>query len=337
MRRVQAGLTLVELMVAVALNLLVVAAAAYLYLSTRSTQRAADDRASLFESGQVALEMMGRDVAQAGFYPAVRAESDAKANVINGFGDVAQTVVAYQSGVFGCAGQRFDAANQACADHASLPAKVRQQVDGLVINYYTDDAMSLDVGGRADCARSDAAGDAANLVRLGLASRDEVPSVRRQALATPVLVSNRYTLTRYDTTQDGQAISTYGLACSGNGGDGSYNSLVPGIEQLRIQYGVRGAADMRPSQFLDANAVSALSALTLSDAPGDGAKSGWQRVVAIKVCLVVRAMSGGKLSTGRDAALSDTDCWGNALPSDRVYRKRMEQSFAVKNNLTATY
>jgi len=97
-----------------------------------------------------------------------------------------------------------------------------------------------------------------------LASRDEVPSVRRQALATPVLVSNRYTLTRYDTTQDGQAISTYGLACSGNGGDGSYNSLVPGIEQLRIQYGVRGAADMRPSQFLDANAVSALSALTLS-------------------------------------------------------------------------
>ena len=44
----QAGVTLVELMVTIAINLLLVLAATLLYLNTRNTQKAVDERGAVF-------------------------------------------------------------------------------------------------------------------------------------------------------------------------------------------------------------------------------------------------------------------------------------------------
>lgn len=61
------GLTLVELMVAVAINLVLVLAATLLYLNTRSTQKMVDEKSAVSETGQFALALLGRELTLAGF------------------------------------------------------------------------------------------------------------------------------------------------------------------------------------------------------------------------------------------------------------------------------
>ena len=66
----QRGATLIELMVALAITLFLVAAAAYMYLGTRETQRAIERNSSNTESGTFALQLIGQDIMMAGYYPA---------------------------------------------------------------------------------------------------------------------------------------------------------------------------------------------------------------------------------------------------------------------------
>jgi len=63
----QRGVTLVEMMVAMALGLLILLAVSSIYLGSRQTFRLQDDNARLQETGRYALEAMGRSVRQAGF------------------------------------------------------------------------------------------------------------------------------------------------------------------------------------------------------------------------------------------------------------------------------
>ena len=63
----QAGLTLIELMIALALGLLLVAAMGYLYVGQRQSWRTLEAVARLQENGRFALELIGRDLRMAGY------------------------------------------------------------------------------------------------------------------------------------------------------------------------------------------------------------------------------------------------------------------------------
>lgn len=62
----QVGLTLVEIMVALTVGFIVVAAIGSIYLSSRQTYRVQEDNARLQEAGKYALEVIGRSLRQAG-------------------------------------------------------------------------------------------------------------------------------------------------------------------------------------------------------------------------------------------------------------------------------
>lgn len=62
----QAGLTLVELMVAITIGLIVLLAVGSIYLSSRQTYRMQEDNARVQEAGKYALEVIGRSIRQAG-------------------------------------------------------------------------------------------------------------------------------------------------------------------------------------------------------------------------------------------------------------------------------
>ncbi len=64
--RRQAGLTLVELMVAMAVGLLITVAAGSLYLVARQGFRTNDDQSRAFETGRFAVEFLGRNIRMAG-------------------------------------------------------------------------------------------------------------------------------------------------------------------------------------------------------------------------------------------------------------------------------
>lgn len=63
----QAGLTLVELMIAVALGLLLLAALGYLYAGNRQAFRTHDSVARLQENGRYAMEVLGQDLRMVGY------------------------------------------------------------------------------------------------------------------------------------------------------------------------------------------------------------------------------------------------------------------------------
>lgn len=62
----QAGLTLVEIMIALTLGLIVLLAIGSIYLGSRQTYRVQEDNARLQEAGRYALEVVGRSIRQAG-------------------------------------------------------------------------------------------------------------------------------------------------------------------------------------------------------------------------------------------------------------------------------
>ena len=68
----QAGFSLIELMIALTINLVIVIAAAYLYTGTSESKRALAQQQQLSENGQYALDLIGKDIINSGFYPAIR-------------------------------------------------------------------------------------------------------------------------------------------------------------------------------------------------------------------------------------------------------------------------
>lgn len=348
----QRGLTLVELMVAMVIGLLVVLMASRLFLGGRSTQQEVDERAAMMETGQMVLELLGREVANAAFYPAVSTEAvlssgASGSNVLMSFDAAVLTLnnglvpAPYRSGVFGCSGGLLNQTATACTAH---PAGGPQGSDTLVVSYFTNDAFSLDIGHRADCTRADVGNSGLNANRVGTDMvAGETPGQQvAQARgdlglppAAPLLVANQYFLTAVQYTDaGGNQVNTFALACRGNGNGATQVELVPGVEQLVVRYGVMSDDSLRPQQFLSATQVAALPALTLADGTTYLA---WQRVVAVQLCVLVRAASAASRFNDGGAARSIVDCSGQPLqlPAGTAM-KTFTQVIGVKNRQLRT-
>lgn len=345
------GLTLVELMVAMVIGLVVVLVATRLFVGSRATQRATDETAALFETGQMVLELLGREIANAGFYPVVSTEPtvgsgvpstnvlvsyDAAVKGLNG-GVVPD---AYLYGLYGCADGKLNATLSGCVANGTGDPSGS---DTLVVSYFTNDAFSLDVGQRADCSRSDVANDASfnPKERVGEVTKSSASGVTKEARgpiglppASPLLVVNRFFLRSVNYVDDrGQRVSTFALACQGNGG-GSTVDLVPGVVQMTVRYGVLSDDTLRPQSYLTATDVRALSTLTL----GDGVTyQPWQRVVSVRLCVMVRSLSSTRFQDGGTGGANVVDCNGTSVtpPSGVVYRT-FTQVFGVKNRQLRT-
>nr|WP_315198102.1 PilW family protein [uncultured Aquabacterium sp.] len=361
----QRGVTLVELMVTIAINLVLVLAATLLYLNTRTAQKAVNERGAVFETGQFAMELLGREIGNAAFYPAISTEpvslGGANKQNVRFTHDLAAAdmglALPYRHGLFGCQAQRFDPATGQCAAHVAGGAV---DSDALVVSYFTSDAFSLTSGQRADCNRVDVIGDtvignngaratyrtAQNAPPPAAGTKAPTPSEQRPDLGplpdAPLLVVNRYGLVPSTfVTEAGNEVDTFSLACRGNGNpNGGFQELVRGVEQMVVRYGVLYDDTRTPRQYVRANDVGGLAAVTLSDA--EGSVSGWQRVVSVRLCLLVRSPSG---TAQRDQAVAATattgatfktaavvDCEGNAVSrADGAQLHRFEQVFSVKN------
>lgn len=342
-RRNQAGVTLVELMVTIAINLVLVLAATLLYLNTRSSQKAVDERGAVFESGQLALDLLGREIGNAAFYPAVSVEPAAgglaAGNNVLWSHDLATTrsmttvPAAYRHGVFGCSGERFDVSADGCSAHTNATGPAGS--DALVVSYFTNDAFSLDRGQRADCTYADVANSTLNAGRErapgGATGATKAAGELGVAPDAPLLVVNRYQLVPSQFQVDGAVVNTFSLACSGNGNNGGgYQELIRGVEQFVVRYGLMDDATLRPNRYLSAAQVTALGDTTNIDGVIYPA---WRRVVSVRVCLLVRSTSGTALRTGTNGqAAAITDCSGSSYtPPNGAQVRRFEQVFSVKN------
>ena len=326
-RHRQAGFSLIELMIALTINMVIVAAAAYLYLGTSESKRNLSQQQQLSENGQYALDLIGRDITNAGFFPSVREMTNGRAFKYQN-DSISKSQTAFNSGIFGCTGQSFSPTTFSCTAHSNAAITA----DTIVINYFTNDAMGRDMGQRVDCNRSDVQGATENSGRTDAASTQSAATPSTRVPLKPLFVSNRYTLSTTTYSIEGQSISTQSLACNGNVGT-VYQPAIVGVESLQFLYGVYTDDSLQPQRFYASSAVAALGGTTDPKLP----QAPWDRVVAVEVCLVARGLEASKSTTSAGAVTPYVNCAGvSVTPADRFIRKVYRKTFALRNNLTQT-
>ena len=315
-RRRISGFTLVELMVSIAISLVLVLAATAMYLATLESQRSIDQASTANEVGGYTLRTLGRELMNAGFYPAVRTTSANQVNVLPVYTNPT-AVAAYNVGVFGCEGAKFDPGTGTCG------ATVAGAPDSLVVSYFTNDAFGTSVGQRADCTGNDVGSAAVNVARVGTAGPSLPPLL-------PLFVANHYALEDTTMSVTGRSVSTRSLACNGNGsGSNNYQQLLSGIDDLQLSYAVFEDVTRTPSRYFTATQVNALTNTTI-----DGeVLTPWQRVIAVRVCVIARTYeSPASISDG-----SYESCDGTLQTGDNTLRKTFVQVFGMRNRQSATY
>lgn len=349
----QRGASLIELMVTLAITLFLVAAAAYVYLGTRETQRAIDGNSSNTEVGAFALQLIGQDIMKAGYYPAnisrVLTASEgfpklskypplkqnenavqatdwtlpADPNAALAYYPLRQArpMGPYGSGLFGCEGAKFKPSTGSC-DTAVAGAP-----DSIVVNYFTNDSLDTNTGDRTDCTGSNVGNDTSNTNRIGTSAL---------APLQPLFVSNRYGINATNVEIDKQTVSTGSLACNGNGASGSkpnpatavsgaqannvYQPMITGIEDLQITYGVFAATGNQnqrtPDKFYSATDVGNLAWIEVDDPPFPKVVTPpWSRVVAVRVCVMTKSLGATpKIANAASALGTYVDCKDATVP-----------------------
>lgn len=352
--RHQRGVTLIELMVTMAITLFLVAAAAYVYLGTRETQRAIDRNSSNIEVGTFVLQLIGRDIMKAGFYPATASRVltasegfpklsrypplklnenavqltdwtlPSDPNPTQAYFPIrsSRPMGPYGSGLFGCDGAKFLPATGLC-DTTVVGAP-----DSIVVNYFTNDtmgtnaagsskdSMGISVGDRFDCTGANVGNDPSNTNRIGTVG---LPPLQ------PLFVSNRFGINTTQVQVEQQTVTTGSLACNGNGTSApfTYQPLIVGIEDLQITYGVFAATaatallgQRTPDNFYTAAQVTALDWLKIENPPfADEVAPPWSRVVAVRVCVMTKSLgSSPKIGDKTGAERTYIDCKGATIP-----------------------
>ena len=299
----QNGYTLVELMVSLAVGVVVMGAAAVAYLSIAESQRSLTEKSYAAESARFAMETLGREIQNAGFYPlnVVSPDTPALPQTALSIGTFTTGAMSkpatspehLRSPVFGCSSKKIDATKttSVCVAHTKNSPAV--DADTLVASYYTDDDFGKDRGNNTDCARATPVALAGSNGKL-------------------FFISNSYTLTPVTLKLEGNTIKTFGLACAGSASPvNNYVPLITGIEQLRLSYLVKGDTT---AQFKAADAVLAHE---------------WGQVIAVKVCLVARTLQNVRVQA---SSIRFKDCAdATQTLATGIERKRYTQVFAVKN------
>lgn len=127
----QAGFTLVELMVALTLGLIVIAALIGVFIANNQNYRQNEALAVVQDNARFALDVMSRDLAMAGYWGGVRA-TDAKLNVrVSAAGQAAVSNTSTTTGDCGPTGQ---SASSFWLFDVGTPLEFRSQTSGMPIN-----------------------------------------------------------------------------------------------------------------------------------------------------------------------------------------------------------
>lgn len=316
--RQQGGRTLIELMISMAIGLAITAAVSGAYLSTASTARVAGEMASMADTGQISMLMIGDSIRQAGYGEIIGSDVSFGAANIDAYRS--QTLFGGGAHIAGCSGARF------ADDTSNAPvcgAVSDVNFDSLMVRFQGDTAVAPAQGRIDDCLGRQVPLEALPVNHLGLLRTASRPMVQNVYFGT-----------------------NNGLSCRGNGrattlaAFGDAQQLVSNVEQFKVFYGFD---DIR---YTNANTAGGASMRSMRDADYLNARPGaWDYVVTVHVCMVIRSDpdAGGGISMR--AAYQYTSCPMNpaeasgAMPvkqaEDSAVRRTYNQVFTVRSRSTA--
>lgn len=219
--RPQIGVTLIELMISMVIGLVLVLFVGTLFLTSKSSFRLNDDNARLQEDASYALNLIGRNLMQAGYGNVV---SSTSTDFANPDGSAAQ-------GLKGC--------DNGFKSPVAAPLDFDCAVTGspsMQVSYRVEDTYDANTGAGADCNGQNASKTPAAILAQGV-------------------VINRFFL----SIKAGDTAPS--LYCNGNGGTVAGTVSQPvlgGVEGMTVFYGADTNGTFTPDQYLTAAGVEAL-------------------------------------------------------------------------------
>lgn len=295
----QRGLSLIELMVALAIGLFLVGAVSIIYVNTATTSRSSVMEAQMNEDATLALELLQQQVRLAGF-------SNVNASGARLF--PGRAVRGCDGGFTNNAGgTAFEA--QTCSATATGSDAFAVRYEATLLN--SQSVTNAGVQRPANCANEGIT--AWNALAEGAAT------------ATPMTLADN----RYYVAND--ADGTPSLFCQGRTGAGFGNAtaLIPNIENMQVQYAITAlptAGNPIPHQV--AGYVEAQNAVLGAVTPAN-----WSRVSAMRVCLLAR--SARPVPTGDNTTVDIGryyDCNGAVqTANDRYVRRAYVTTIQLRN------
>lgn len=303
-RKVDGGLTLVELLVAMAISLIVVIAGASVLVASRQGFSTVDAASQLRDSGRFAADLINRIVAQSGFRDVEYAATMRRAT-----GGGASNP---DPPVYGANDARPVLTDPA---HSFTPGGVNGS-DVLVIRYQVPETFPG--SGTADPSMVDCNGQSA--------PNSALPQGRDDMWGNVIYV---------DTYKGEPTLMCVTISTSGT--VGQPQPMVKGVEDFQVLFGSDGVtAGTAPTLATDSVLDSLLRADQL-EVPADpvNTNANWRRVRAIRVGMVLRASAGSAADSESDAlfplgrSMSAAADAGSSFSASADHRLRQVVTFTV--------
>lgn len=352
------GVTLVELMVAMAISLLLILVVSYAYLGSKRSFKVQDALSQMQENARLAFETMAFDIRMAGFIGCSAATS---VNTLNASGEwdrnlFGAPLVGYEGGVStfpdGVAGNvlRGDALTilrtgqpeYIVASHNPSSAQLQltanhdiKQGEILVVTDCSHAAVfqmtNVNNNNTVDVVVHNTGGATVpgNCTK-GLGSPLDCASANGTAYTfAPGSRVMRLSSANYHVRQKANgepALYRLRLAHDGSGNAARVAEELQGVEDFQVLYGVdtTGTPDGAVDSYMTASAVEG------AGVPGGSAAEKWQRVLSVRISLLM-------VSPGSDAITNAPQAYAfngtTVTPTDRRLRKVFSTTIAVRNRL----
>lgn len=318
-RHLVAGFTLLELLVAVTIGLVILAASLSMYVSSSRGSQLSQIETQMNEDGILAINLIQQQLKQAGY-----SRQLIPANGATVMGNFSGPAVRGCDGGFSDAGVAFG--SLACVTGTSSSS------DAIAIRYEatTDNTMpSTDTPPLA----TNCVGNGISATTTSLVAPAPTPAADNYALA-----DNRYSVTDASTQP---MLSCRGSEKSAAGNViGTSQPLLSNVESMQILYGVasRPSAELAATydpmrhqivSYLDATGVDALASTgVLTDITEDR----WSRVLSVRVCLLMR--SDQPVRDVPQGGMSYKDCSNiDKTGTDGYLRKTYVTTVLLRNRL----
>lgn len=345
------GFSLAELMIAMTIGLIILAAVSTLFVSSKQTYTTQDQLARLQENARFAMQFIMSDLRLAGYYGCMD-DIDAK----NVFSVVNSTSLVYTINQAPVEGLENAAGTWYPSGIADVPTGMKTGTDALVIRKAEpglSQTLTARMANKADVltVTNTAGFEVGNIILVADCTRAELMQITAvtpttiahssggaDATKTPPWPGNKNPADlskEYDVPAKIMKFSTqrYYIRNNANGvpslyrdiNGGTAQELVEGIEMLQVLYGVDtdDPLDGIPNRYVAASGVGAANATY-----------GWNAVATVRVGIIARTVDDKE--TDIDSLTYDADGDGNvdlAAQNDRNKRRIFQSTVQLRNML----
>lgn len=314
-RQRQQGRTIVELMIAVTIGLVILLALGIVYVSTTSTSRQSDNVTRMSEDAAIAMNIIGTNIRMAGYSPIRRI-------VLPGtgakFGDKRRLVTDRNlngAGITGCdkgfsnVATAFGSFSKTVGCNplaTSQPAGLAVRMEGDTWNTVPITDPGTGVTDPSDCL--------ANRITSAMQTNSDIDAN----------VKYRSIDSRYFAKQSTNG--TPELYCAGRGNNFNPDPLLQYVENIQFLYAIASDGIRRENTYYD-NADRVHAQVGGGGGGTTTFDDRWNRVVAVKVCLVIRSRERDQAGGG-----NYIDCAGNSVAStDGFLRRSFTSVYSLRN------